>query len=40
MTNYGIAAKYQKTFEWAKSLEEYKNPSTLVYRLIESMERG
>ena len=26
--------------ERAKKLEEYKNPSTLVYRLIEAMERG
>ena len=29
-----------EAIEKAKSLEEYKNPSTLVYRLIEVMERG
>ena len=29
-----------EAIERAKRLEEYKNPSTLVYRLIEAMERG
>ena len=29
-----------EAIERAKRLEEYKNPSTSVYRLIEAMERG
>jgi hypothetical protein len=30
----------EKAIERAKRLEDYKNPSSLVYRLIEAMERG
>lgn len=30
----------EKAIERAKRLEDYKNPSSLVYRLIEAMESG
>ena len=35
-----LVENMHEAIERAKRLEEYKNPSTLVYRLIEAMERG
>ncbi len=29
-----------KAIEWAKRMEDYKNSSSSVYRLIEGMEKG
>jgi hypothetical protein len=35
-----LVENMEKAIERAKSLEEYKNPSSLVYRLIEAMRRS
>ena len=35
-----LVENMSEAIERAKRLEEYKNPSTTVYRLIEAMERG
>jgi hypothetical protein len=35
-----LVENMEKAIERAKRLEDYKNPSSLVYRLIEAMEKG
>jgi hypothetical protein len=35
-----LVENMEKAIERAKRLEDYRNPSSMVYRLIEAMERG